>query len=98
MIAKDQTEKPQSAEMYPGPGFRIKKTIYRPDPGIIQQYRQFETPDISDTLNRLYTMTVEIKNLVNDVSIVGPACTVKVFPGDNLMVQPLSRTKGISRL
>ncbi len=36
--------------------------------------------------NRLYTMDQAIKNLVNDKAIVGPALTVKVFPGDNLMV------------
>ena len=37
-------------------------------------------------LNRMYTMSSEIHNLVNHSPLVGPACTVKVFPGDNLMV------------
>jgi RraA family protein len=37
-------------------------------------------------LNRLYTMKPQIKNLSSDASICGPACTVKVYPGDNLMV------------
>ena len=78
--------KPQSAELYPGPGFRIKQRIRRPDVKTIERYRQFNTPDISDALNRLYTMTSEIKNQINDQTISGPACTVKVFPGDNLMV------------
>jgi RraA family protein len=49
-------------------------------------FREFETPDISDILNRMYTMRPDIRNLVNDTPLVGPACTVKVFPGDNLMV------------
>lgn len=31
-------------------------------------------------------MEIGIKNLINQAKIVGPACTVKVFPGDNLMV------------
>ena len=78
--------KPKSAEIHPGPGFRIRKTITRPDSAILEQFRQFPTPDISDLLNRLYTMTMEIKNLTNDLPIVGSACTVKVYPGDNLMV------------
>lgn len=78
--------KPKSSKIHPGPGFRIRRNIQRPAPEIIDEFRNFETPDISDMLNRLYTMCPEIHNLVNDKTIVGPACTVKVFPGDNLMV------------
>src|SRR5690606_30332237 len=37
-------------------------------------------------LNRMYTMNPQIHNLVNNEPLFGPACTVKVFPGDNLMV------------
>src|SRR5437667_8358598 len=78
--------KPKSAEMVPGPGFRVRMSFERPAKEIIDQYGQFETPDISDMLNRMYTMSSEIHNLVNHSPLVGPACTVKVFPGDNLMV------------
>lgn len=80
------TQKPKSAEINPGPGFRIRKNIERPDKNIIEQYRLFESPDISDMLNRLYTMTSKIHNVINDAPLVGTACTVKVYPGDNLMV------------
>ena len=31
-------------------------------------------------------MSSDIQNVSNDKEICGPACTVKVFPGDNLMV------------
>jgi RraA family protein len=34
----------------------------------------------------MYAMSAQIKNLVNDAKIIGSACTVKCFPGDNLMV------------
>ena len=78
--------KPKSAEMVPGPGFRIRINFERPPKELVDQYRQFETPDISDMLNRMYTMSADIHNLVNYSPLVGPACTVKVFPGDNLMV------------
>ena len=78
--------KPKSAEMVPGPGFRIRMNFERPPKELVDQYRQFETPDISDMLNRMYTMSADIHNLVNYIPLVGPACTVKVFPGDNLMV------------
>jgi len=80
------TERPRSSEMTPGPGFRIKLEIDRPPASLIAMFRDFETPDISDILNRMYTMSPEIRNVVNQTPLVGPALTVKVFPGDNLMV------------
>ena len=78
--------KPRSSELSPGPGFRIRRNIERPKPELIAMFRDFETPDISDILNRMYTMSPEIRNQINDSALVGPALTVKVFPGDNLMV------------
>lgn len=80
------TERPKSAEMTPGAGFRIRLDIERPPASLTALYRDFETPDISDILNRMYTMAPEIRNIVNAAPLVGPALTVKVFPGDNLMV------------
>jgi RraA family protein len=79
-------DKPKSAEMSPGPGFRVRRNIQRPDPSLIDRFREFESPDISDVMNRLYTMASAIHNVANDKPLIGPACTVKVFPGDNLMV------------
>lgn len=88
MTAQDKiVETPKSAELHPGPGFRIQTDIERPDLALVEAFRQFDTPDVSDLMNRLYTMAPEIHNLTNpDLEILGPACTVKVFPGDNLMV------------
>lgn len=80
------TERPKSAEITPGAGFRIRLSIDRPPPQLVSMFRDFETPDISDILNRMYTMAPEIRNLVNGKPLVGPALTVKVYPGDNLMV------------
>jgi regulator of RNase E activity RraA len=79
--------KPQSAEMHPGPGFRIRTEIERPDPAVVASFGAFETPSISDLMNRLYTMRPNVRNLTDEhLRILGPACTVKVYPGDNLMV------------
>ena len=79
--------KPRSAEMHPGPGFRLRHHIERPDLGLIERYRRFDTPAISDQLNRLFTMSTAIQLQTDPAHrIVGPAVTVKVFPGDNLMV------------
>jgi regulator of RNase E activity RraA len=79
--------KPKSAEMHPGPGFRIRKDIERPDPETVAAFHAFDTPAISDMMNRLYTMKPTIQALTDpNVKLIGPACTVKVYPGDNLMV------------
>lgn len=78
--------KPKSADMQAGPGFRIHALIDRPEHALVEQYREFETPDVSDMLNRMYTMCAELHNLIDHSAFVGPACTVKVYPGDNLMV------------
>lgn len=83
----DGKNRPKSAEMHPGPGFRIRWDFNRPDYNLISQFMEFDTPDISDLLNRLYAIKPEIHCLTGlHHKIAGPACTVKVFPGDNLMV------------
>ncbi len=79
--------KPKSAEMHPGPGFRMRRDIERAAPDVIEGFAAFETPEISDLMNRLYTMNSAIRNMTApDLRLLGPACTVKAFPGDNLMV------------
>lgn len=82
----ESSQRPQSAEMIPGPGYRVRKSYPSMAPHVVDQFRYFETPDVSDMLNRLYTMSCDIKNIVNGKPLVGVACTVKVYPGDNLMV------------
>jgi RraA family protein len=48
---------------------------------------EFPTPEISDLLNRMYALDPAIRCLTGcDHRLWGPACTVRVFPGDNLMV------------
>ncbi|HYK95019.1 MAG TPA: RraA family protein [Candidatus Dormibacteraeota bacterium] len=78
--------KPKTAEMHSGPGFRIRADIVRPEAAVIAGLAEFDTPAISDLLNRLFTMDPGIKPQTSARRVVGPACTVKVFPGDNLMV------------
>ena len=82
-----QSGRPRSADMYPGPGFRVRVDIDRLPASLIDQFREFATPDISDLLNRLYAVDPAITCLTGKHhTLRGPACTVKVFPGDNLMV------------
>ncbi len=80
-------DKPKSAEMYPGPGFRVRLQTERPSEDLVAALREFDTAAISDLMNRLYTVVTGIGNLTDpSLSLAGPACTVKCYPGDNLMV------------
>jgi RraA family protein len=79
--------KPRSAEMHPGPGFRLRFDIERPDRALLRRFDRFDSPSISDQLNRMFTMSAAIQLQTDPAHrILGPAVTVKVFPGDNLMV------------
>ncbi len=79
-------EKIQSSHLHPGPGFRIRRRVDRVPGGLAARFAEFDVPDVSDALNRLYTMDHGIRLLAGPARLVGPACTIKVFPGDNLMV------------
>ncbi len=80
-------EKPKSADLHPGPGFRIGRDFARLDGHLMEQLSAFPTPEISDLLNRMYALNPAIHCLTGcDHRLWGPACTVRVFPGDNLMV------------
>jgi RraA family protein len=79
--------KPKTADMHPGPGFRVRFEIERADENTVKGLGRFETPAVSDQLNRLHTMVPAIRNLTDEhLTILGPAITVKCYPGDNLMV------------
>lgn len=78
---------PQSAKLHPGPGFRIRRSINRPNLDLATLFADFSTPEISDQLNRLYALDPGIRLLTaSHHRLVGPVCTVKLYPGDNLMV------------
>ena len=74
-------DKPKSAEMHPGPGFRIRRDFARLSRSLMDEFRAFATPDISDHLNRIYAIDSAIRCLTDSHhELCGPACTVKVFP------------------
>jgi regulator of RNase E activity RraA/3-hydroxyisobutyrate dehydrogenase-like beta-hydroxyacid dehydrogenase len=79
--------KPKSAELYPGPGFRIRMDFPRLDAALMKRFQDYEVPEISDVLNRLYALDPAITCQSHKRErLCGPVCTVRVFPGDNLMV------------
>ena len=80
------SRRPDSSELHPGPGFRIRKDFERHDPQTVARLARFEVPDISDRLNRLYALDSAIQCLTEADRLSGSVCTVTVYPGDNLMV------------
>lgn len=66
-------------------GFRINTSFQRPDPQMLEALSAFATPTISDGLNRFNTMDPGIKPIVS-CRISGPAVTLRLRPGDNLML------------
>ncbi len=71
-----------------GPGSTLSLLHAAVDTAVLERLKEFDAPAISDMMNRLYTMETAIHCLTYPVAkrVAGPACTVKVFPGDNLMV------------
>jgi RraA family protein len=67
-------------------GFRIKYAIERPSKKTVEQLAIYSTPNISDAMSRFGAMDYLIKPINGRYKIAGPAVTVKLRPGDNLML------------
>ena len=67
-------------------GFRIRRDFDRPDKELMEGFRGIPTSNINDEMNRLFNMSAAISPVNHVDTFVGPAFTVKVPIGDNLMV------------
>mgnify|MGYP000973825322 CR=1 FL=1 len=67
-------------------GFRIGPDFVHPKKELMQKLLQYPTPPLADGLNKFNVMDPRIKPVWNGLHIAGPALTVRVRPGDNLMV------------
>jgi len=67
-------------------GFRFQPVIQRPQAAILQQLKVYSACNISDGANKMYTMYPDIKPLGGSHKICGPAVTVELPMGDNLML------------
>ncbi len=67
-------------------GFCIGADFERPSQEILEQLKGFGTPALSDGLNRFNTMSYDIKPIHSQAVVAGPALTVRLRPGDNLML------------
>lgn len=75
-------------------GFKIKKDFQRSDKKILERLKSIGTCAVSDGLNKFNTMHHSIKPINEEFVICGNALTVKMRPGDNLM---LHKAIGLAR-
>lgn len=67
-------------------GFRIRDRIERPAESLVESLRKLSTPAISDGMNKFNIMDSGIHSILEKCKIAGPALTVRMRPGDNLML------------
>lgn len=67
-------------------GFRYIEDIERPDAKWSEKLLEYAACNISDGLNKLYTMDYGIHQMFPSRKFAGPAVTVKVRSGDNFML------------
>jgi len=64
----------------------IKTNIKRAPKELIDEFKVLSTAIVSDAMNRMNSMSAEIKPIIGDVNIAGSAVTVQCIAGDNLMI------------
>jgi regulator of RNase E activity RraA len=67
-------------------GFRVFTSITRPPRSLVEGLGELESTYISDAMNRFGGMDANILPADPAMRLAGPAVTVRVPPGDNLMV------------
>ena len=64
----------------------IYTNIKRVSKELIDEFKVLSTAIVSDAMNRMNSMSAEIKPIIGDVNISGSAVTVQCIAGDNLMI------------
>ena len=67
-------------------GFRIRRSFDRPDAALIARFRAVPVANVSDCMARMTAAGPRLRPLHAGGGMAGPALTVKVRPGDNLML------------
>jgi len=70
----------------PNIGFRILPMPARPAKKLVRALAAMVTPHLSDNMNRMAAGGAALRPMHRGGKLCGPAFTVKVAPGDNLMV------------
>lgn len=75
-----------SKEIHGKIGFRYIEDIDRADTDAVQKAHDYAAANLSDGMNKFYTMDYGIRQMFDSPKLVGTAVTVKVRSGDNLML------------
>ncbi len=67
-------------------GFRFNTEVTRPAKELIEEFSKYPTPNIADAMGRFRVMDPGLRPVNEKDAISGPAITVMVRPGDNLML------------
>jgi regulator of RNase E activity RraA len=67
-------------------GFRIKKTWERIDPALVEAFRPLPVANVSDSMWRMDSGGSNLHPMHRDGKLAGPAFTVRMRPGDNLLL------------
>lgn len=69
-------------------GFRVYTEVARPDPSIVEGFRDAATPNVGDAMHGITVVDPGIRPIYGDMRrILGPATTVVMTPGDALMIR-----------
>lgn len=66
-------------------GLRVVTDFNRPSKTLIEKFQELPVANIADTMNRMFCLDARIRPL-NAAKLLGPALTVKVRAGDNLLL------------
>lgn len=67
-------------------GFRIKKTWERIDPALVEAFVPLPVANVSDCMWRMDSGGAGLQPMHRDGKLAGPAFTVRMRPGDNLLL------------
>jgi regulator of RNase E activity RraA len=67
-------------------GFRIKKAWQRIDPALVEAFRPLPVANVSDSMWRMDSGGGNLHPMHRDGKLAGPAFTVRMRPGDNLLL------------
>ncbi|MGI6035491.1 MAG: 4-carboxy-4-hydroxy-2-oxoadipate aldolase/oxaloacetate decarboxylase [Limnochordia bacterium] len=68
-------------------GFRVFQRLERPPQELVAVFKDFGVANVGDAMGRFRVMNYQIKSINKPgVKMAGPAVTVRVRPGDNLML------------
>jgi len=63
----------------------VRRSIERPPADLVSELAAFGSAMLSDAPGRTGTMHARIRSVGRRAGVAGPACTVRVYPNDNLM-------------